>query len=87
MEELQKAVVNIKKACPDHYFVIIPEHIRLEEIPEDILLDAGWIKISRLPENQQEELTKKIKKDANIQILRNLRDSPPRIPGKGAGKG
>ena len=87
MEELQKAIVAMKASCPDHYFVIFPEHMNLTVVPEDVLLDAGWMKIDRLAPDLQEAFKKEIKKATNLQILRNLNARPPRIPGKGDGKG
>lgn len=45
MKKLQEAVGAMKEACPDYYFFIAPESIRLEQIPETILLKAGYKKI------------------------------------------
>jgi len=87
MEELKKALLEIKKTCPDHYFVVLPDHIKLEEVPEDCMLDAGYIKLTRLQEHDPlgeiaSKITKIIRKDTNLKILRDFRDSPPRIPSK-----
>lgn len=38
----------MKKDLPNYYFVLLPEFCKIEEIPEDILWDVGYVKRSKI---------------------------------------
>jgi len=76
MAELIKAMEGMKRACPDHYFIIFPEKLRIEEFPEDEMLKAGWVRVGRIETNEAEIVKSDIE-----------HDYPNRGTGRGDGKG
>ena len=60
---IQKALDNLKIECPDHHFLILPESMNLEEVPENVMLEAGWVKLGRIEANEAELVREEINKD------------------------